>query len=180
MGRPKLERTPEYLEARRIARCEMSRKSRLKRLAEPESAKLERERDRERYRLNPIGKKERARKYRTEHPDVRMFTDAKLRAKEQGWEFNIEVSDIVIPEVCPVLKIPLFRVPGVEGRHKANPNSPSLDRIDNTKGYVKGNVWVISWRANHIKTDASLEELETLVASLRERLTHSHECVHGD
>lgn len=41
-------------------------------------------------------------------------------------------------------------------------NSPSIDRLDNTKGYVKGNINIISWRANRIKSDATLDELEKI------------------
>lgn len=80
---------------------------------------------------------------------------AKNRAKRKGLDFDIEVSDIIIPERCPYLDIPLTRT-WYEGKVGSN---PSLDRIDNTKGYVKGNVQVISNRANRMKVDASLEEL---------------------
>lgn len=58
-----------------------------------------------------------------------------------------------MPIYCPVLGIKL--VPG--GQIKDH--SPSLDRIDNTKGYVKGNVHVISDRANRLKSDGTPEEL---------------------
>lgn len=49
---------------------------------------------------------------------------------------------------------------------KSADTSPSLDRIDSSLGYVEGNVWVISTRANRIKSDATLEELKLLVAAL--------------
>jgi hypothetical protein len=53
-----------------------------------------------------------------------------------------------------------------DGSRKKGAGTPSLDRIDSSLGYVKGNVWVISWRANHIKTDATLDELRLLVTGL--------------
>lgn len=42
--------------------------------------------------------------------------------------------------------------------------------IDSSKGYIKGNVWVVSKRANTIKNNATLEELELLVANLRNKI----------
>lgn len=78
---------------------------------------------------------------------------AKYRAKEKGLEFDITIDDIIIPEVCPVLGIPIIINSG-----KPTDNSPSLDRIDSTKGYIKGNVRVISFRANTIKSNGSYEE----------------------
>lgn len=91
-----------------------------------------------------------------------MFTRIKSQAKKRDIEFSIEESDIVVPDVCPVLGIPLrFRTEG--GKPYADPDAPSLDRVDNSKGYVKGNVRVISYRANTLKKDATLTELEALV-----------------
>jgi hypothetical protein len=43
-----------------------------------------------------------------------------------------------------------------------NDNAPTLDRINNSCGYVPGNVAVISWRANRIKCDATPEELRRI------------------
>lgn len=58
-----------------------------------------------------------------------------------------------------VLGIPLYT-----NRGKAGPNSPSIDRIDNKKGYILGNVQVISYRANMLKGDASIEEVRRVLA----------------
>lgn len=80
---------------------------------------------------------------------------AKNRAKERGLDFDLDVSDIVIPENCPILGIPIVRIPG-----KRTAGSASLDRIDNSRGYVKGNVWVISSKANVMKNNATLQELK--------------------
>jgi hypothetical protein len=89
-------------------------------------------------------------------PEKKMLARARSRAKERGHEFNLELSDIHIPTHCPVLGIELV---AHKGRSGGNPNSPALDRIDNNKGYVKGNVMVVSHRANMMKVDASPEEL---------------------
>lgn len=90
-----------------------------------------------------------------------MWCSAKSAAKEHHLPFNIEPADIIIPTRCPLLGIPL-RV----GKKYHCPNSPSLDKIIPTKGYVKGNIHVVSYRANVIKQDASLAELKTLTANL--------------
>jgi hypothetical protein len=89
----------------------------------------------------------------------------KERAKRTNTPFNIEPSDIVVPTHCPILGIPLrVRVGQGKGYHD---NSPSLDRINPRLGYVKGNVRVISNRANLLKSNASSEELVKVLADLR-------------
>lgn len=80
-----------------------------------------------------------------------IYDRAKSRANRKNIEFNIEPSDIVIPESCPVLNMPF-----VYGDHEW---SPSIDRIIPSLGYVKGNIIIISNRANVIKNNASPEEL---------------------
>lgn len=84
----------------------------------------------------------------------RIYNRAKARAKEKGIEFTIELSDITIPDVCPVFKIPF-----VYGDHGL---TYSIDRIDPNKGYVKGNVIIMCNRANMMKNNATLEEVELL------------------
>ena len=84
-----------------------------------------------------------------------MWKAAKTRAESRGLEFNIEESDIINPETCPILECPIKF-----GTKEDYNYSPSLDRIDNSKGYVKGNIMVISKKANTMKNSASLEELQ--------------------
>lgn len=77
--------------------------------------------------------------------------------------FNLEVSDIVIPDKCPILGIPLRFGKSNKGyTSNAADGSPSVDRIDPTKGYTKGNIVVISWRANRIKGNATIDELRSI------------------
>lgn len=91
-----------------------------------------------------------------------LFSITKGRAREYGVEFTIDLDDVVIPERCPILDIPLFFVESGTVKGK-NPNSPSVDRIDPSLGYIKGNIQVISWRANHLKNNATLEELQAIL-----------------
>lgn len=110
---------------------------------------------REKY---PERVRERSRKYSEQNPEWRLMTKAKYRAKKANKEFNLEVEDVVIPERCPILDIPLFK-----GVGKVCDNSPSLDRKDTTKGYIKGNVSVISYAANRLKGNLTVEQIENLL-----------------
>ncbi len=94
--------------------------------------------------------------YVPQHPINKMLNSARRRAKDQGLDFNLEKSDIIIPEVCPYLGIKLSPH---SRRGDSKKTVMSLDRIDPTKGYVKGNVEVISWQANTMKSDATAAEL---------------------
>jgi hypothetical protein len=94
----------------------------------------------------------------------RLLYSAKKRAKEKNIDFNLTADDIFIPEYCPALGIKLQSVQGVTG----SDCSPSLDRIDNSKGYIKGNVAVISFRANTLKNSATSEELRKIANFLEE------------
>lgn len=109
-----------------------------------------------------IAKRERSRSYQKQRRilDIRvsMLNEAKKRAKKKELPFDLTKEDIVIPEFCPVLGIPL-----VVGVGKQSPNSPSLDRKINELGYVVGNVEVISLKANTLKSDATIEELKAVV-----------------
>ena len=86
-------------------------------------------------------------------------------AKKRRLEMDIQECDIVIPTHCPVLGIPLE-----VGTRRAKDNSPSLDRVNPSKGYVRGNVEVISWRANRLKSDASLVEIAAIHHYMKRRI----------
>lgn len=88
-----------------------------------------------------------------------MWKLAKHNARTRGIEFTIQPEDLIPVSHCPILGEKLdYRGLGViEVRHK-----PSIDRIDNSKGYVPGNVQIISLRANTLKRDSTLAELVKL------------------
>lgn len=93
-----------------------------------------------------------------------LWENCKRRALRKGLVFEIEVSDIVIPSVCPVLGIPLFFT---QGRRNATDNTPSIDRIDNSVGYTRENIRIVSHRVNSLKRDYTIDRLE---AELNEKL----------
>lgn len=96
------------------------------------------------------------RDYHAENPARSMLRSARKRAVKYGLPFDLKLADIKIPVYCPALGIPLI---AGGNAHAPTDNSPSLDRIKPELGYVKGNVIVVSLRANRIKTDATLEEI---------------------
>jgi hypothetical protein len=96
---------------------------------------------------------------RMNKPDRFLLSRAKSRSKKKGLEFNIDITDIDVPIICPILGIPIIKEYKKGTKGGPSPNSPSLDRIDNSKGYVKGNVRVISHKANTMKHNATSLEL---------------------
>lgn len=106
-------------------------------------------------KLSQRANSQRQAKFRKDHPDVRLWEMAKARALKNNLEFTIKRSDIVIPKYCAYLGYRLTNIVQ-QGAVKTN---VSLDRIDNTKGYVPGNIEVISSLANRMKNTATPEEL---------------------
>lgn len=93
------------------------------------------------------------RRRRHSQPDMAMVARAKDRARARSLPFDITIDDVVVPPICPALGIPI-----VVGR-KRSATSPSLDRIQPHLGYVRGNVRVLSDRANRMKGAQNLAQL---------------------
>lgn len=96
--------------------------------------------------------------WRRSNPKRALIQRSKNRAKTEGLPFEITEGDFEIPEVCPVLGIPIFQGTGVY-----TDNSPSLDKFDPKLGYVVGNIAVISMKANRIKNSSTIEEVRQLL-----------------
>ena len=101
--------------------------------------------------------------------ESRLYNSAKKRAKESKIEFNIEIEDIIIPLKCPILDLELDVSLNNSSNKTPRDNAPSIDRIDSSKGYIKANIAVISYKANVLKKDGtSLEHLK--VADFMEKM----------
>lgn len=87
------------------------------------------------------------------NPAKYLWLRAKGNAAAKGVPFTLHEQDLIVPDVCPVLGIPLFFTP-----NQATPNTPSVDRIEAGGPYSKDNVIVISLRANTIKNCGTPEE----------------------
>jgi hypothetical protein len=81
------------------------------------------------------------------------FRKKKANATKTGAEFTVDFGELTFPTHCPILGIELDYF--AENRAE---NTVSFDRIDSNKGYISGNVVVVSWRANRIKNDGTADE----------------------
>lgn len=120
-----------------------------------------RSRDRAYYAANAEKIRTRERIRRFDNPERDMLNQARSRARRDGYPCTITEADIIIPKLCPLLGIELKR-----NMNKVGFNSPTLDKIIPTLGYVPNNVIVISHRANAIKNNATIEELQKLINNL--------------
>jgi hypothetical protein len=167
----RVEQNRRYKEKHREKVLEKARAyAKQKRLAEGGAARAK---DKERREANKPEIYERTRRWYQQHPEyvneyrlrrleAHLLKSAKSRAKTYDIPFDITEADIVIPDICPALGIPLDRA-GKKGVF----NSLTLDKIIPELGYVRGNVQVVSCRANRLKSDATAEELEALAAYVR-------------
>jgi hypothetical protein len=96
-----------------------------------------------------------------------LLNASKQRAKEKNREHDLTKQDLIdlFPKdgCCPIFG---FKLEWNGGGFRET--SPSVDRIDSTKGYTKDNVQIISWKANRIKGYASIEDLEILLSYLKQ------------
>jgi len=105
-----------------------------------------------------------ARQWKRDNPQRALFLWKRSDARRRGTDFTIEMIDLDWPKDCPVHGVRLLYGPdhGVN-----NPDQATIDRIDNSLGYISGNVAIMSRRANILKRDATLAELQRLVKWLQ-------------
>lgn len=119
------------------------------------------------YKLaHPEKQRESARRWQLNNYPKMLFNSAKTRAMKAGLEFTISLEDIKIPEYCPILGIKIIPLGNRKEGHGA-----SIDRIDSTLGYTKNNIQIISLRANLLKSNATIEELEKIISFMKNTYT---------
>lgn len=87
--------------------------------------------------------------YRRSNPSKYMMSQIQRSARNRGLKFNLTLEDFYIPEVCPILGVPF--------NYDIVNLCPSVDRLDNTMGYVKGNICIMSTLANRMKFQADFK-----------------------
>jgi hypothetical protein len=133
------------------------------------------------------GGKEKVRSYNKLNPvkviTAQLVRDARERARDKCLPFDIDLyyirsmvgNNAELSSHCPVFGIPLeWSCQRNQGRGP-HPYAPSIDRIDPERGYVKGNVWIISYRANTIKSNATHEELKLVTKAVGKAIVDSLE-----
>lgn len=112
--------------------------------------------------------KERTDEWRRAHPAMMLVRSARRRARRKRIRCTITWRDISpLPKICPVFGYRLNYRPRAGRKLYANRAAASVDRIENSRGYVPGNVIVVSLRANLLKGQASLAELQKIAAFYR-------------
>jgi hypothetical protein len=102
---------------------------------------------------------------------------AQYRSRQQvanrlGIPFTIKFEEINTPEFCPVFgsKLEYGASQKINGKQTRNRNKVSLDKLIPELGYVPGNVFVVSWRANNLKSNMTIEELEKILEYMKRNI----------
>ena len=109
-------------------------------------------------------------KYFTAHPEIRLIQQLRHRAKKLSLPFSLSISDIPLTGSCPICSSPFIppihdRLPGKTFLN-IPPSSPTVDRVDNTKGYIPSNVKVICASCNHTKSNLNSAQARARAAKL--------------
>jgi hypothetical protein len=100
-----------------------------------------------------------------ENTFFRQFHHRRQSAIKNGIPFSITFEELHKPEFCPVLGVKLNYAcsTGEDGKQTRDPCKASIDKLVPELGYVPGNVFIISWRANKLKSNMSIDELEKIL-----------------
>lgn len=101
----------------------------------------------------------------SENTFLRQFHHRRQVAQKAGIPFLITFDELEKPEFCPVLGVKLNYgcSPTKDGKQTRDANKASIDKVVPELGYIPGNVFVISWKANKLKSDMTIEQLENIL-----------------
>lgn len=114
---------------------------------------------------------------------MRWFRQNLVRAANRdtiGWDMTIEELDCYLQGIkqkwqCAITGDPLeFVRGGMFMGTWTNANSCSVDRVDSKRGYVQGNIQLVTWQANLLKNKFSMTDLQTLVEKAYKTLCQNH------
>jgi hypothetical protein len=114
--------------------------------------------------------RQREKRSRREDPRSAMVRNAKYRALKKGREFTITKEDFEIPKTCPVLGLPIF-----VSDERLSDNSPTIDRVDNSKGYTKDNIMCISFKANSLKGEGNIADFKKIIEYIEKHIQKEKE-----
>ena len=127
-----------------------------------------------RVKENKVSSNEHQKKSREKYKDdnryrlQKLLNQAKIRTIKKNIECDLTIEELlsIFPKnnKCPVLGIDLFWGSSGKGNRK---HSPSIDRIDPKGNYTKDNIMIISWRANEIKKDCTVKEIEDVLKYMK-------------
>ena len=100
------------------------------------------------------------------------FRQRKNYALKKGVPFTIAYEELYQPEVCPVLGIKLNYGWGGNLGHLRDPAKATIDKVIPALGYILGNVFIISWRANKLKSDMTMDELEKILNYMKKGINN--------
>jgi hypothetical protein len=109
----------------------------------------------------------------TEHIPKTKYGQWKAGAEKRGheWDLTIEALEALYVQQrgrCALTGAPLVvALRSQVERHEVDPDAVvSLDRIDSSRGYVPGNVQLVSWATNRAKSDLSSSAFAALCRSV--------------
>lgn len=129
----------------------------------PQCKKCNNEVSRQYRRTNAVKVEAYKRRLKQSNPLKYLLINVKARCKRNGIVFDITPADIEQVQTCPMFGIELDYLSTKTKVGMMNDNAATLDRIDPKLGYVRGNVVVLSWRANKLKGDIKPEEMGPVV-----------------
>lgn len=99
----------------------------------------------------------------------RQFYSRRQQALKKGIPFTIDFEELEKPEFCPIFGIKLNYgcSPYIDGKQTRDPNKASIDKKISSLGYIPGNTFVISWKANIMKADMGIPDLEKILEYMR-------------